>query len=81
MEKKPNELESVYNKVALDINKTKTYKIEELKAGIYVSDAEFEQTFAYKEFVYSSSTSFAIYTLKQNVLESHYGKTFKRRKN
>lgn len=52
--KNPNELESVYNKVALDINKTKTYKIEELKAGIYVSDAEFEQTFAYKEFVYSS---------------------------
>ena len=52
--KNPNELESVYNKVALDINKTKTYKIEELKSGIYVSDAEFEQTFAYKEFVYSS---------------------------
>ena len=52
--KNPNELESVYNKVALDINKTKSYKIEELKTGIYVSDAEFEQTFAYKEFVYSS---------------------------
>lgn len=52
--KNPNELESVYNKVALDINITKTYKIDELKAGIYVSDAEFEQTFAYKEFVYSS---------------------------
>lgn len=52
--KNPNELESVYNKVALDINKTKSYRIEELKAGIYVTDAEFEQTFAYKEFVYSS---------------------------
>ncbi len=52
--KNPNELESVYNKVALDIDKTKAYRIEDLKAGIYVSDAEFEQTFAYKEFVYSS---------------------------
>ena len=52
--KNPNELESVYNKVTLDINKNKSYKIEELKAGIYVTDAEFEQTFAYKEFVYSS---------------------------
>ncbi len=52
--KNPNELENVYNKVALDINKTKSYKTEDLKAGIYVTDAEFEQTFAYKEFVYSS---------------------------
>ena len=52
--KNPNELESVYNKVALDINKNRAYKVEELKAGIYVTDAEFEQTFAYKEFVYSS---------------------------
>ena len=52
--KNPNELETVYNRVALDINKNKAYKTEELKAGIYVSDAEFEQTFAYKEFVYSS---------------------------
>jgi uncharacterized protein with ParB-like and HNH nuclease domain len=52
--KNPNELETVYNRVALDINKTKSYKTEELKAGIYVTDAEFEQTFAYKEFVYNS---------------------------
>lgn len=52
--KNPNELESAYNKLTLDINKTKSYKIEDIKVGIYISDEEFEQTFTYKEFIYSS---------------------------
>lgn len=52
--KNPNELESAYNKLTLDINKTKSYKIEDIKIGIYISDEEFEQTFTYKEFIYSS---------------------------
>ena len=52
--KNPNELESAYNKIALDINKNKNYDVENLKSGIYVSDAEFEQTFKYKEFIYNT---------------------------
>lgn len=52
--KNPNELESAYNKLTLDINKTKSYKIEDIKIGIYISDEEFEQTFTYKEFIYNS---------------------------
>ena len=52
--KNPNEQENVYNKIALKIEETKSYDVEELKSGIYVSDAEFEQTFMYKELVYTS---------------------------
>lgn len=52
--KNPNEQEAVYNKVALYIEENKAFKTEDLKAGIYVSDAEFEQAFAYKEFAYNS---------------------------
>lgn len=52
--KNPNEQENVYNKIALKIEETKSFDIEELKSGIYVSDAEFEQTFMYKEFVYTT---------------------------
>lgn len=62
--KNPNEQETVYNKIALDIKESGTYEIEELKSGIYVPDAEFEQTFAYKEFAYSSrNNQIAIYIL------------------
>lgn len=49
--KNPNEQENAYNKIALDIQKDGTYDTEHLKRGIYVSDAEFEQTFAYKDFI------------------------------
>lgn len=52
--KNPNEQESVYNKVALSIKENKSFSTEELKSGLYVSDDEFEQTFAYKEFVHNS---------------------------
>lgn len=52
--KNPNEQENVYNKIALTIEETKSFDIEELKSGIYVSDAEFEQNFMYKEFVYTT---------------------------
>lgn len=53
--KNPNEQEVLYNKLALDIELNKTYNINDLiNSGIYVKDAEFEQTFAYKEFVYNS---------------------------
>ena len=41
--------ENVYNKIALTIEETKSFDIEELKSGIYVSDEEFEQTFMYKD--------------------------------
>lgn len=53
--KNPNEQEVLYNKLALDIELNKTYNINDLlNSGIYVKDAEFEQTFTYKEFVYNS---------------------------
>lgn len=53
--KNPNEQEVFYNKLALDIEINKTYESNDiLTSSIYVKDAEFEQTFAYKEFVYSS---------------------------
>lgn len=52
--KNPNEQEVFYNKLALQIIKEKSFTLEELKTGIYVQDAEFEQTFAYKELVYNS---------------------------
>lgn len=53
--KNPNEQEVLYNKLALDIELNKSYNINDLvNSGIYVKDAEFEQTFAYKEFVYNS---------------------------
>ena len=53
--KNPNEQEVLYNKLALDIEVNKTYNINDLiNSNIYVKDAEFEQTFAYKEFVYNS---------------------------
>lgn len=48
--KNPNEQEVLYNKLALDIELNKTYNINDLlNSGIYVKDAEFEQTFTYKE--------------------------------
>lgn len=53
--KNPNEQEVLYNKLALDIELNKTYNINDLlNSGIYVKDAEFEQIFTYKEFVYNS---------------------------
>lgn len=53
--KNPNEQEVLYNKLALDIELNKTYNINDLlNSGIYVKDAEFEQTFTYKEFIYNS---------------------------
>lgn len=53
--KNPNEQEVFYNKLALDIENNKKYESNDiLTSSIYVKDAEFEQTFAYKEFVYSS---------------------------
>ena len=53
--KNPNEQEVLYNKLALDIELNKTYNINDLlNSGIYVKDAEFEQTFTYKEFVDNS---------------------------
>ena len=52
--KNPNEQEVVYNNLALFIQGNKIYNVEDLKTGIYVQDEEFEQTFAYKEFVYNS---------------------------
>lgn len=53
-QKNPNDEEGLYNKLTLSLVKNHSYNIDELKSGIYISDAEFEQTFAYKEFVYSS---------------------------
>ena len=52
--KNPNELEAIYNKIALSIGENKSYNAEDLKNGIHVSDAEFEQTFSYKEFTNNS---------------------------
>lgn len=52
--KNPNDEEGAYNRLALSILKNKNYTLDELKSGIYVGDDEFEQTFAYKEFVYTS---------------------------
>lgn len=53
-EKNPNEQEVVYNKMALDIQRSKSFDANELKTTVFISDAEFEQIFAYKEFVYTS---------------------------
>jgi len=52
--KNPNEQENVYNKIALTIEETKSFDIEELKSGIYIPDEEFERIFIYKEFVYTT---------------------------
>lgn len=52
--KNPNAQEVVYNKIALSILSGKNSALDELKSSIYVGDDEFEQTFAYKEFVYNS---------------------------
>ncbi|MDR9859645.1 DUF262 domain-containing protein [Treponema socranskii] len=49
--KNPNEQENAYNTIALDIQKNGMYDTENLKRNIYVFDAEFEQTFAYKDFI------------------------------
>lgn len=45
----PNELEDVYNKLALEIKETNKFNIELLKS-IYVSDSDFEQSFSSKSF-------------------------------
>lgn len=45
----PNELEDVYNKLALEIKETNKFNIDLLKA-IYVSDNDFEQSFSSKSF-------------------------------
>lgn len=52
--KNPNEQEVAYNNLALEIHEKKLLDITKLKSSVYISDAEFEQNFAYKEFVYSS---------------------------
>lgn len=52
--KNPNEQEVAYNNLALQIHEKKVIDINKLKSSVYISDAEFEQNFAYKEFVYSS---------------------------
>lgn len=52
--KNPNEQEVAYNNLALEIHEKKVIDITKLKSSVYISDAEFEQNFAYKEFVYSS---------------------------
>lgn len=53
--KNPNEQEVLYNKLAVNIENDKKYDINDLlNSGIYVKDEEFEQTFAYKDFVYNS---------------------------
>ena len=67
--KNPNEQENVYNKIALKIEKTKSFDIEELKSGIYVSDVEFEQTFMYKEFMYTTrNNKIAKYILGKKIM-------------
>ncbi|HAH62805.1 MAG TPA: DUF262 domain-containing protein [Treponema sp.] len=48
--KNPNEQETAYNKLALKIASERKFSIEDLKKQIYISDEEFEQSFAYKEF-------------------------------
>lgn len=48
--KNPNEQETAYNKLALKIASEGKFSIEDLKKQIYISDEEFEQSFAYKEF-------------------------------
>lgn len=64
--KNPNEQEVFYNKLALQILKDKSFDINELKTGIYVPNAEFEQTFAYKEFInYSRNNQIAKYVLSK----------------
>ena len=45
----PNELEDVYNKLALEIKETSSFNIDLLKS-IYVSDNDFEQSFSSKSF-------------------------------
>jgi uncharacterized protein with ParB-like and HNH nuclease domain len=47
--KNPNEQESVYNTVALDISLHKDLKLQKLK-DIYIDDDEFEQSFSTKQF-------------------------------
>ena len=50
----PNELEDVYNKLALEIKETSSFNIDLLKS-IYVSDNDFEQSFSSKSFKTSSA--------------------------
>ena len=52
--KNPVVQEAAYNRIALSIIANKAFSVDELKTSIYVADEEFEQTFAYKEFVYNS---------------------------
>lgn len=53
--KNPNEQEVLYNTLAMNIESEKKYDVNDLlKSGIYVKDDEFEQAFAYKEFIYNS---------------------------
>ncbi|HOS29355.1 MAG TPA: HNH endonuclease family protein, partial [Treponemataceae bacterium] len=53
--KNPNEQEKVYNRIAVKISSQKKFDASELKdSAIYISDEEFEQSFSYKEFPYST---------------------------
>jgi uncharacterized protein YukE len=62
--KNPNEQETAYNKLAMKIATEKKFDIEDIKKQIYISDEEFEQSFAYKEFPDTSrNNSLAKYIL------------------
>lgn len=53
--KNPNEQEIVYNRIAIQISSQKYFDSLVLKdSSIYISDEEFEQSFSYKEFSYST---------------------------